>query len=272
MSDPTWADAATRAEGAPLTPETPDGAFGVSAARRGLDIVVAGVLVVLAAPVVLAAALAIVLTDGRPVLFRQARVGEGGVPFRLTKLRTMRVRTAGAGVTAEGDARITRVGALLRRTSIDELPQLWDVLRGRMTLVGPRPESLPLAQRYPAECRVVLMARPGLTGPAQLTYRERSAVPPENWADVEAWYLSRLVPLRVAADLGYLHRPTLPATVRWLCLTALFVVGVVDLQAPARAGTGTGTVERFSRRPSPEARSPRAPRSGARIVRSGTRR
>ena len=247
MSERTWARA--RAEGAPLTPETPDGAFRVSAARRGLDIVVAGLLIVLAAPVVLAAALAIVLTDGRPVWFRQERVGEGGVAFRLTKLRTMRVCTAGtgagAGVTAAGDARITRVGALLRRLSIDELPQLWDVLRGRMTLVGPRPESLPLAERYPAGCRVVLKARPGLTGPAQLTYRERSAVPPENWGDVEAWYLSRLVPLRVQADLGYLQRPTLPATVRWLCLTALFVVGLVDLQAPARAGTGagSGTVE-----------------------------
>ena len=204
--------------------------FRVGPGRRAVDVAASAVLVLLTAPLVLVAAVLILLTDGRPVLFRQERVGEDGVPFRLTKLRTMRA----AEVTATGDPRITRLGAALRRTSIDELPQLWHVLSGRMTLVGPRPESVGLAARYPESCRPVLLARPGLTGPAQLRYREASAVPPAGWTDVEGWYLDVVVPLRVAADLEYLRRPTVGATLRLLLVTALFVVGLADVQATAQ--------------------------------------
>jgi lipopolysaccharide/colanic/teichoic acid biosynthesis glycosyltransferase len=223
-----------------------DQSFGVSRARRAIDVLAGAVLVTLTAPVVLVAALLIVLTDGRPVLFRQERLGEGGKPFRLTKLRTMRAAQSGTAVTAEGDPRITRVGAFLRRTSIDELPQLWHVLSGRMTLVGPRPESVELAAGYPASCRAVLLARPGLTGPAQLRYRERSALPPAGWEDVEGWYLNVVVPLRVEADLEYLRRPTLGATLRMMVVTALFVVGLADVQAtvePVRPMSGQRTAE-----------------------------
>ena len=210
--------------------------FRVGPGRRVVDVAAAAVLIVLTAPLVLVAAVLILLTDGRPVLFRQERIGENGVPFRLTKLRTMRAAPAGgaAEVTATGDPRITRLGAALRRTSVDELPQLWHVLTGRMTLVGPRPESVGLAARYPESCRPVLLARPGLTGPAQLRYREASAVPPAGWTDVEGWYLDVVVPLRVAADLEYLRRPTVGATLRLLLVTALFVVGLADVQATAQ--------------------------------------
>jgi len=107
-----------------------------------------------------------------------------------------------------------------------------------MTLVGPRPESLALADRYPVGCRQILLARPGLTGPAQLRYRERSAVPPPGWVDVEGWYLDVVVPARVQADLDYLRRPTLRATVHQLVVTALFVLGLVDVQAPAIGPSG----------------------------------
>ncbi|NUS52805.1 MAG: sugar transferase [Nocardioidaceae bacterium] len=208
------------------------GTTGVGAARRTLDVLGAALLLVLTAPVLLVAALAVLVGDGRPVCYRQPRVGEAGRVFAVLKLRTMRAGAPGAAVTADGDPRITRVGAVLRRTSVDELPQLWNVLRGLMTLVGPRPESVALARRYPAACRPVLAHRPGLTGPAQLSYRERSAVPPAGWADAEAWYLTVVVPLRIEADLEYLHRPTLVATLRYLLLTALFVVGLADLQRP----------------------------------------
>jgi lipopolysaccharide/colanic/teichoic acid biosynthesis glycosyltransferase len=190
---------------------------------------------VLAAPLLAVAALLIWATDGRPVFFHQVRVGEGGRPFRLCKLRSMRLGPDGPAVTARRDVRITRVGAVLRRTSVDELPQLWHVFRGQMTLVGPRPESLELAARYPADCRSVLTARPGLTGPAQLRFREDSAVPPDPGTDVETWYLTTVVPLRTAADREYLARPTLVETVRYLALTALFVVGLVNLQRPVMA-------------------------------------
>ena len=209
----------------------------VRPARRALDIVVASVLLVLTAPLVLTAMIAIAVTDGRPVLFRHLRVGEGARPFPVLKLRTMRSRP-GSAVTTTEDARITRLGRVLRRTSVDELPQLVHVLQGRMTLVGPRPETVELAARYPASSRPLLAARPGLTGPAQLAYRERSAVPPPGW-DVESWYLEVLVPLRAQADLDYVCRPTLRHTVLYLFRTAAFVVGLRDYQRaiewPARS-------------------------------------
>jgi len=205
--------------------------FSVSRARRCLDVVVASVGLVLCLPVLAVVAVAILLVDGRPVLFRQVRLGEHRVPFTLLKLRTMDPGGGGPGVTAAGDRRITRTGGFLRRTSLDELPQLWHVLRGTMTLVGPRPESAELAGRYPAECGFVLDARPGLTGPTQLVFRERSATPPAGW-DVDAWYLTTLVPRRTASDLEFLQAPTLGRTWHYLVLTGLQLVG---LWSPASA-------------------------------------
>jgi lipopolysaccharide/colanic/teichoic acid biosynthesis glycosyltransferase len=213
-----------------LAPEV-DMHLRVRPARRALDVTVALVLLVVTLPVMLVVACLVLLLEGRPVLFTQERVGENAVPFLLYKFRSMRTAD-GPGVTAEHDVRVTRIGALLRRTSLDELPQLWHVLRGQMTLVGPRPESVGLAQRYPQESRFVLNARPGLTGPAQLAYRERAAVPPPGWTDVEAWYLTVLVPLRAAADLEFLARPTPGRALRYMLLTACFLAGVVDPQRP----------------------------------------
>jgi lipopolysaccharide/colanic/teichoic acid biosynthesis glycosyltransferase len=211
----------------------------IGPARRVLDVLVAALLLLLVSPLLVIIALSILVTSGRPVLFRQPRIGENGRPFVLYKLRTMRMVASGPEVTAASDTRITRLGSFLRRTAIDELPQLWHVLRGQMTLVGPRPESATLADRYPDNCRAVLLARPGLTGPAQLQYRERSAVPPEGWTDVERWYLDVLVPLRVAADQEYLERPTVRRTLHYLVVTALFVVGLADVQRPVTGQTAS---------------------------------
>lgn len=213
--------------------------LAIGTSRRALDVVVASLLLVLAAPLLGLGALLVLLTDGRPVLFRQLRVGQGGRPFAVPKLRTMRAGS-GAAVTTSSDTRITPVGRFLRRTSIDELPQLFLVLRGRMTLVGPRPESLALADRYPASCRFVLQARPGLTGPAQLSYREHAAEPPDGW-DVEEWYLQRLVPLRADADLEFLERPTLARACGYLVRTALFVSGLRDYERAVATGSPTTT-------------------------------
>jgi lipopolysaccharide/colanic/teichoic acid biosynthesis glycosyltransferase len=223
-----------------MSDRPPAASLRISPARRALDIIVAAALLVIVTPFMAVIAVLILVTMGRPVFFAQVRVGERGQPFVLYKLRTMRVVASGPEVTAQGDVRITRLGSLLRRTSFDELPQLWHVLRGQMTLVGPRPESDALAIRYPESCRSVLMARPGLTGPAQLCYRERSAVPPAAWTDVDSWYLQVLVPLRVAADLEYLRRPTIRRTVHYLLLTALFVVGITDSDRPVAAPAATG--------------------------------
>jgi lipopolysaccharide/colanic/teichoic acid biosynthesis glycosyltransferase len=213
----------------------------ISPARRLLDVLVGGLLLILASPLLAVVAVLLLVTSGRPVLFRQSRVGESGRPFTLYKFRTMRLLASGPEITAATDVRITRIGGFLRRTAIDELPQLWHVLRGQMTLVGPRPESAALAAGYPEACRPVLQARPGLTGPAQLRYRERSAVPPNGRTDVERWYLEVLVPLRVAADREYLDRPTVRRTLYYLLVTALFVVGLADLQQPVGAQTASSS-------------------------------
>ena len=221
----------------------------VSRWRRTLDIVAASALLLLSLPVLLLACALVALTSGRPVLFRQVRVGERAQPFRVTKLRTMRPG-AGAGVTATGDTRVTGLGRILRRTSIDELPQLWDVLRGRMTLVGPRPESVGLAARYPESARPVLQARPGLTGPAQLAYREHAISPPPGW-EAESWYLEVIVPLRVRADLEYLLDPSPRATVRHLVRTALFVSGLTsyEVSAPSAERTSNGSQRALTHSP-----------------------
>lgn len=203
----------------------------ISHARRLLDVALGGLALLLTLPVLVVAAGAILLVNGRPLLYRAQRIGESGRPFAVLKLRTMHNGPEGPGVTAAGDARITRLGKVLRRLSIDELPQLWSVVRGQMTLVGPRPESIDLAGRYAEDCRPVLLERPGLTGPAQLRYRERSATPPAGW-DVERWYLEVLVPLRVQADLEFVRTASVPRTLQCLALTALFVIGVVDLSEP----------------------------------------
>jgi lipopolysaccharide/colanic/teichoic acid biosynthesis glycosyltransferase len=144
----------------------------------------------LASPALGLAALAIKLEDGGPVLYRQRRVGLRGEEFELVKLRTMVVgaETRGAGwAVNEGDPRITRVGRLLRRLSLDELPQLWNVVRGDMSLVGPRPTLGYQVERYTARQRRRLDVRPGITGWAQIHGRAR--LPWEERIELDVWYV-----------------------------------------------------------------------------------
>lgn len=196
-----------------------------SPARRLLDITVAIVVLALVWPFFLALALAARRSTGGSAMYRQLRVGEGGVPFTLFKFRSMRVGSAGPEVTAPGDDRVTRLGALLRKTSIDELPQLLNVLLGDMTLVGPRPETVALAKRYPAELQFVFRYRPGMTGPSQVLVRDEKVLGRVD--DLENFYLAELVPHRVATDLGFLRNPTITQTIGWLIDTFLYLIRVV---------------------------------------------
>jgi lipopolysaccharide/colanic/teichoic acid biosynthesis glycosyltransferase len=195
-----------------------------SRARRALDIVVALLGLAVAALPLLALMLAVRLTSPGPALFRQIRLGQGGRPFVLVKLRSMRVNSSGPDITPAGDPRVTPLGRVLRATSLDELPQLWQVLRGQMTLVGPRPETPRLAAGYPPECRWVFSVRPGLTGPTQVRLRDGDVLPPGVPADTQA-YLARLVPARTAVDATFLARPTLWATLGVLLDTVRYLLG-----------------------------------------------
>jgi lipopolysaccharide/colanic/teichoic acid biosynthesis glycosyltransferase len=129
------------------------------------------------------------------------------------------------------DPRVTRFGTFLRKTSLDELPQLLNVLRGEMTLVGPRPETVALARRYPPDCRWVLEHTPGLTGPAQIRMRDSRVLEPDASAlldgaghDPEAWYLQTIVPRRVELDADYLRAPSMRRTLQVLLETAVYLL------------------------------------------------
>jgi lipopolysaccharide/colanic/teichoic acid biosynthesis glycosyltransferase len=175
--------------------------------NRAVDVAGASLALALASPVLAVAALAVKLEDGGPVLYRQWRVGLNGEEFELVKLRTMVVgaEQQGAGwAVNEGDPRITRVGRLLRRLSLDELPQLWNVVRGDMSLVGPRPTLAYQVERYTPRQRRRLDVKPGITGWAQIHGRAR--LPWEERIELDLWYVEHRSP---AVDLKILLRTPL---------------------------------------------------------------
>ena len=165
------------------------------ALNRAADVAIAGTALVLTSPILGLAALATKLEEGGPVLFRQTRVGKDGRDFELLKLRTMVVgaERLGAGYAVNvGDTRITRVGRFLRRSSIDELPQLWNVLRGDMSVIGPRPTLRYQVEQYDAQQRRRLEVRPGLTGWAQV--QGRAALPWPERIELDVWYVDHRTP------------------------------------------------------------------------------
>lgn len=183
-------------------------------ARRALDVLASLVGLVLLSPVFAAVAVAIAATSPGPAFFRQVRVGRGGEPFRIYKFRSMRVdaEAFGGQLTVGGDPRVTRVGAFLRASKIDELPQLINVLVGDMSLVGPRPEVPRYVALYTPEQRRVLAVRPGITDPASIHYRDEAAVLARA-EDPERAYVDEVMPHKLAINLAYLDRRTLASDV-----------------------------------------------------------
>jgi lipopolysaccharide/colanic/teichoic acid biosynthesis glycosyltransferase len=163
--------------------------------NRAADLAIAGGALLVASPVLALAALAIKLEDGGPVLYRQTRVGRDGGDFELLKLRTMVVgaETMGAGLSVnEGDPRITRSGRLLRKLSLDELPQLWNVVRGEMSVIGPRPTLRYQVEQYDERQRHRLDVKPGITGWAQVN--GRASLPWADRIELDVWYVEHRSP------------------------------------------------------------------------------
>ena len=171
--------------------------------NRAADVALAGGTLLVASPLLALAALAIKLEDGGPVLYRQTRVGKDSSDFELLKLRTMVVgaETMGAGLAVNrGDARITRSGRLLRKLSLDELPQLWNVVRGEMSCIGPRPTLRYQVEQYDDRQRHRLDVKPGITGWAQIN--GRASLPWADRIELDVWYVEHRSPrldLRILA-------------------------------------------------------------------------
>jgi lipopolysaccharide/colanic/teichoic acid biosynthesis glycosyltransferase len=177
--------------------------------NRSLDISGAILGLAVLSPLLLILAWAVKAYDGGPVLYRAKRVGRGGKSFDLLKFRTMVpfADRVGGGITVSGDARVTPIGRMLRRYKLDEVPQLWNVLRGDMSFVGPRPEDPRYVARYAPHQRVVLEFTPGITSPASIKFRnEETLVSGPDW---ESTYLERILPEKLGLELEYFPRRTL---------------------------------------------------------------
>jgi lipopolysaccharide/colanic/teichoic acid biosynthesis glycosyltransferase len=180
----------------------------VAPGHRLLDGFVAGCGLLVLMPILACVGASIVLETGFPILFTQDRIGRRGKPFRLKKFRTMRPGKKGTAVTVSGDSRITRVGRFLRKFKLDELPQLWNVVRGDMSLVGPRPEVPEFVDLSQPMWRVVLQARPGITDPASIAYRDEETLLARA-ADPIAYYRECVLPAKLALNLEYLKKRTI---------------------------------------------------------------
>lgn len=197
----------------------------MTASKRMVDLVLAALLAALLSPVVLVIAALILIRDGRPVFFLSERMKAPDQPFRLVKFRTMTVEPDD-GLASGGHkaARITRTGRWLRRYRLDEIPQLWNILRGDISFVGPRPPLRRYVEMYPALYGAVLRSRPGLTGLATLVFHRREARLMEachTAAESEAVYTRRCVPVKARLDLIYARNQSVCYDLKLMLATVL---------------------------------------------------
>jgi lipopolysaccharide/colanic/teichoic acid biosynthesis glycosyltransferase len=202
---------------------TPHAGRGGLSGWRVFEVAACSVGLVLLVPVLALAAIAIWIDDRRPILFRQMRVGKDGIPFRLIKFRTMRMGIAGAKITSAGDHRVTWTGSILRRYKIDEIPQIWNVLRGDMSLVGPRPEVPEYVDYADPRWRKILARRPGITDLSTLVHcREEETL--SRFADPERGYAEVILPEKLALSLEYESLRTFRSDARLLLLTIRYSI------------------------------------------------
>ncbi|MCU9848376.1 sugar transferase [Defluviimonas sp. WL0024] len=202
------------------------------ALSRALDLVLATVGVIVLAPLMLLITIAILLETGRPILFAQVRLGKGGKRFWMYKFRKFgpNPATQGCPLTVKGDPRMTRVGRVLEATKLDELPQLFNILRGEMAFVGPRPESLDFADCFEGAFLGVLEHRPGIFGPSQVAFRSEADLYPAE-KDPTVFYRRVLFPTKATLDLQYYPNRTTIRDIGWLLRGVLAVLGATP--APA---------------------------------------
>jgi len=191
---------------------------------RSVDLIAGAIGLLLAGPLLGLAAAAVMLESRGGALFRQVRVGQHGRPFTLYKLRTMRIGSEGPQITSRADGRITRVGRLLRTLKIDELPTLWNVIKGDMSLVGPRPEVPRYVNLREPAWRSALRVRPGVTDPVTLRLRNEEDLLGAVPGDPDRWYRAYLLPHKLARYEEYLERRTIRSDLGVIVATLLAIV------------------------------------------------
>jgi lipopolysaccharide/colanic/teichoic acid biosynthesis glycosyltransferase/O-antigen/teichoic acid export membrane protein len=230
--------------GGPALPRP--GIRGDSWLRRAVDLLVSGVALAVISPVILVLAVAVRCTSRGPAFYRQVRIGCWLEPFTIFKLRSMTVGADRAGplVTSRADARVTRLGAVLRATKLDELPQLVNVLKGDMTLIGPRPEVARYVPFYSREELETLRVRPGLTGAGQLLYPQLQQGPADSAVDPEQHYISCELPAKLGIDLDYLRNRSLRHDLVIVLRTVLLVAGLGQASAVPAPSPGAPPLDR----------------------------
>jgi lipopolysaccharide/colanic/teichoic acid biosynthesis glycosyltransferase len=205
------------------------------ATRRAFDLAVTVVLLPPALLVGLAVALAVFIDSPGPVFYQSRRIGFGGVPFQMLKFRTMRHLSAGPPLTSRGDERQTPFGRFLASTRLDELPQLWNVLKGEMRLVGPRPELEEFVSEQRESYEQILLVPPGLTGATQLAFADEGALLASS-EDRELLYRSQILPAKVRLDLEYVESNSLAGDLSLIARTCLLPAVKVGYRLGAALG------------------------------------
>jgi len=196
---------------------------GKLAVKRVFDVCCSALGLVVTSPILLAAAVAVGTTSPGGVLFRQERMGRGGKPFTIYKFRSMRKDNAGLKITTGHDARVTPVGKFLRKSKIDELPQLWNVLKGDMSFVGPRPEVKEYTDLYNAEQRQIFLVRPGITDLASIEFRNENDLLTSS-DDPNRTYIEEIMPYKIDLGLTYIENLSLGYDIKLILRTLITVI------------------------------------------------
>ncbi|MBR0695045.1 sugar transferase [Bradyrhizobium lablabi] len=212
--------------------------------RRLIDIICAGTAGIILSPFFLIIALAIWIQGGRPILYSQLRLGRNGAPFRIYKFRKFRADCddRGSPLTMQHDDRMTPIGHVLAAFKLDELPQLWNIFRGDMSFVGPRPESLAFADCFRNGFEKILEYRPGLFGPCQVLFRHENRLFPPG-GNVADFYRETLFPAKAKIDLAYYPRRTAVSDLGWVLRAGWVVAGqpLIERVRRRRSSSPTGT-------------------------------
>ena len=219
---------------------------GYSVLKRLLDLGLSLIGLIMLGPLLGLVALAVVLDSPGPVLYRGKRIGKDGKPFKMYKFRTMVVYAdrMGSALTSGGDPRVTRVGRVLRKLKIDELPQLINVLRGEMSVVGPRPESPGYVAFYTPRQKEVLTVRPGITGLTQIRFRNEEALL-RRYADAETAYIETIMPYKLSLDMEYIARRSFLLDLRLMAetVTSFFGTEEPEIELPAASSSEAPAVQ-----------------------------